>query len=918
MSTVSCGRCRRILEFSGARPSFCAYCGQPLSSEGLDVTVDHASSNDRSGLEGGGPEHEPIPAAIAGLRIIRKIGDGGMGTVYEAEDAAHGRRVAVKVLSNRYDAGEDSIERFRQEGRLASTISHPRCVFVLGADEAEGRPYIVMELMTGSTLQSLVEQSGPMEVESAVARILDVIDGLIEAHRLGVVHRDVKPSNCFLEADGRVKVGDFGLSKSLASNAHLTRDGAFIGTPLYASPEQIKSEGVDRRTDIYSVSATLYFLLAGRPPFQAKDAAAALARIVSESPMSLREYEPGVPSELESVILRGMDRDRERRYHDLEELSEALSPFAPRAVRSAPPAFRAAAFAMDLGLFVLGIGIVAGLRDVVVRPVATASALGVDALLLIVYAAMWLCYFGVGDGWFGRTIGKYAFGVRTTGMEAKRPPGVGRGALRAAVLGAVVFIPTLVAMVIVDRVNSGLGEQWVRGLAIGVLALSGMVVGSPMRRSSGYRGLHERVSGTRVVSLPRRARRRAGLGRRAIGRDREVIRRPVGVLERVGPYKIRGAVRWESDRRVLSAQDRVLGREVWVVLRARGEEPISTARRELARPTRPRWLSGGSQAEGRWDAYVAPAGALLSDLAGPTGLDWEETRPLLADLAAELAAACDDGTLPTGLHPDQVWVEPDGRLQLVDSLGSTSAKSQGGFASNSDHARALVLFRSVAALALEGGRRRSGDTTTPIRAAVPLGARLILDRLDDADHPFATTTELCAAMQAEAERPTQIGPITRLVRLGGFVASVALRYFACLIVVDEAERWGVFTRRPVVMGLDSGDLALAASLLVWVAAAAITRGRVVGQWLGFILVDEDGRVPGRWRAAFRELLIWLPLAAGMVALRLILERRGALPALSYALCAWPIVLPAVYAAFGVFDPDRALHDRLSGTRVLPR
>src|SRR5207244_7901727 len=132
-----------------------------------------------------------------------------------------------------------------------SMVAHPRCVFVLHVDEAAGRPYIVMELMSGDTLQDLVKREGPLLPAQAVAKILDVIDGLQAAHRLEVIHRDVKPSNCFLEVDGRVKVGDFGLAKSLVRDAHLTKTGAFVGTPHFASPEQVRGRITDHQTDVY-------------------------------------------------------------------------------------------------------------------------------------------------------------------------------------------------------------------------------------------------------------------------------------------------------------------------------------------------------------------------------------------------------------------------------------------------------------------------------------------------------------------------------------------------------------------------------------------------------------------------------------------------------------------------------------------
>src|SRR5207244_797146 len=134
----------------------------------------------------------------------------------------------------------------------------------------------------GSTLKDLVTDQGPLSPTHAVRLILDVIEGLEEAHLRGILHRDVKPANCFLQADGRVKIGDFGLSKSLIRDAHLTRTGTFLGTPLFASPEQVRGGQLGPTTDVYSVSATLYYLLVGRAPFEGGDAASTLARIVSD------------------------------------------------------------------------------------------------------------------------------------------------------------------------------------------------------------------------------------------------------------------------------------------------------------------------------------------------------------------------------------------------------------------------------------------------------------------------------------------------------------------------------------------------------------------------------------------------------------------------------------------------------------
>src|SRR5262249_47678393 len=162
--------------------------------------------------------------------------------------------------------------------------------------------------------EHLVQQQGALPPRQALPKILDVIEGLEAAHQLGLVHRDVKPSNCFLEADGRVKVGDFGLAKSLVQESHLTQPGTFLRTALFASPEQIKCEAVDAQSDVYSVAATLYFLLTGRAPFQAAETMATLARKLSEEPPPMRSLRPELPAALDKVVLRGLARDRKRRW----------------------------------------------------------------------------------------------------------------------------------------------------------------------------------------------------------------------------------------------------------------------------------------------------------------------------------------------------------------------------------------------------------------------------------------------------------------------------------------------------------------------------------------------------------------------------------------------------------------------------
>ena len=187
------------------------------------------------------------------------------------------------------------VARFQREGQLAASVNHARCVFVFGAADVEGYPVISMELMRGGTLQDRLASRGPMAVSEGVDTILDVIEGLEAAHTAGILHRDIKPSNCFLDETGRAKIGDFGISKTLDAPSDLTLTGAFLGTPSYASPEQVRGREVGLQSDIYSVGATLYALLTGAAPFQGNNAGAILARIVAEPPMPFSQYPARTP-----------------------------------------------------------------------------------------------------------------------------------------------------------------------------------------------------------------------------------------------------------------------------------------------------------------------------------------------------------------------------------------------------------------------------------------------------------------------------------------------------------------------------------------------------------------------------------------------------------------------------------------------
>jgi hypothetical protein len=603
--------------------------------------------------------------------------------------------------------------------------------------------------MSGLTLQELVDRRGPLAPADAVARILDVIEGLQEAHRLGVIHRDVKPSNCFVLDDGRVKVGDFGLAKSLVASVSLTRTGTFLGTLLYAPPEQIKGEAIDVRTDVYSVCATLYFLLAGRAPFEGKDAAATLARTVSEAPPRLRPLVPGLSRRLEQVVLRGLARQREDRWRDLEELRLALLPFAPGQLRPAGLPGRFGAFLLDMLLF-LPLGLTANFAAETWLG-STTSLVVFAGLRLLDFLPWWFL-----EGWFGWSPGKWLLNLRVVTPRGTDPPGLGRAALRILVFYALLWLPSDV-MAYLMSLGGNAGLLFMPLCFLPALGAIPLLV--TMRARNGYRGLHELLSNTRVVRWPWPERQRPLVSR---GPDRLAELTPCApdLPERLGPYPLRGALGEADGATILLGEDPALGRKIWVRVAPEAWQRLSEARRQVNRPTRLAWLTGGVQDGRAWDGCLAPNGSPLADLVSPRQpLNWGQTRPLLLQLCEEVEGAARDGTLPARLHLDQVWVQSNGRLQLLDA--PVPAPPPGRY---EDAGPPLRLVRMVAALALEGEllRRRRGRH---IEAPVPAPAAALLDRLLGGPDAFRTVAEVHAALVALEGQPTHVNRAQRSAHL---------------------------------------------------------------------------------------------------------------------------------------------------------
>jgi tRNA A-37 threonylcarbamoyl transferase component Bud32 len=261
------------------------------------------------------------------FEIEHELGQGAMGRVYKALDPILDRHVALKTISPTLLNNEESVKRFQREARRAAQLQHPNIVTIFEMGEVEGTQYIAMELVEGMELSEAMTPADRLGVEQKARLVVDVCRGLDFAHRMGVIHRDVKPANIRLTRDGTVKLLDFGIAKSLRSDItdpNLTQQGMVLGTPSYLSPELVQGAKVDHYADMWAVGVILYEMLAGRRPFEAPTITSLIHRIVSEPPPPLDAKSLHLPEALAAAATRALQKDRSHRFPDLGEMAKAL------------------------------------------------------------------------------------------------------------------------------------------------------------------------------------------------------------------------------------------------------------------------------------------------------------------------------------------------------------------------------------------------------------------------------------------------------------------------------------------------------------------------------------------------------------------------------------------------------------------
>lgn len=304
---------------------YCPLCGKNYGDETEFCEVDGAI------LRISGKKDPYLGTVIRGrYQVLSKLGEGGMGTVYLAEQVSVGRKVAIKFLLGNYASDDAFISRFRREARLAASLNHRNIVILYDFDQAnDGTLFIVMEYLSGQKLSDVIRRDGPLEISRATRLGLQIADGLDAAHRAGVIHRDIKPDNIMVagaDASEEIKLMDFGIARlrDPGNASQITRAGLIVGTPAYMSPEQVEGGEVSDKTDIYALGVVLYEMLSGSVPFRAATPGAVLIKQMQEMPVPLRKLRRELPAAVERAVMQALEKEPQKRQNNMGEVVEQL------------------------------------------------------------------------------------------------------------------------------------------------------------------------------------------------------------------------------------------------------------------------------------------------------------------------------------------------------------------------------------------------------------------------------------------------------------------------------------------------------------------------------------------------------------------------------------------------------------------
>lgn len=832
------------------------------SLDGIDTIQNAYTSSRRESLDKSDGHHAESSTIIADrFRLLRCLGEGGMGVVWEAEELASGRHVALKMLKGTLRWNESSIARLLKEGQLAGSISHPRCAYVFEVSFHRSQPFLVMEYLPGNTLRELAHDD-QLTHAKAVDYILDVLEGIEAAHEVGLYHRDIKPSNCFIDSIGRVKVGDFGLARLLDED--LERLGQFQGTPAFAAPEQILGAGITEKTDQYGIAATLYYLLTAQLPFQGR-LNVVKEKVLYQPPIPVSTLKPSIPPELARIVARGLSKDPGKRFSSLNAMRQSLLPFSHKQTTLANVGNvgkRMIAFALDQMIIFLLVHLIVMLPNIMILLTVHSTHLremsvdefsqvlpGFQSTATMAFVIVQYAYFVGLEGFWGAGLGKRWLGLRVVAHDAGTP-GLLRASLRALILPSsfgLVFLDPFVAFgsstpsTLQPNVREVYFQPLLYAQIHNVLLL---ICVSSIRPSNGLRGLHELFSQTRTVCLPRRTTSKI-----------EPVRwpsfHPVGEACVWGPYQPVRKIAERNQILLWEAFDSVLKRPAWIVERKGSPHVYSHFHSD--RTTRPRWLQGGEINDVRWDAYEVIPGVPFCLTALTTFYhSWDVACIMLCKLVSELLESEREGTTPRDLSASQIIVQPSGHLTLVDFPVDPADHAASDFPVFSSDRRAVEFVWWMTSLVGE-------------RKVWPPQYSQFVDALAHSMASNSISGDVLAEakehLSQNAERTTMLQWNDRFCLLCStlFVETIG---FSLLIgtsgfLVSQfcPNAWWAFC------------LHLTLSLSLPMIQPLLFQRSLVANLLGIIVARVDGVAAGRLRVAIRDFLAWLPytLSTALVA-----------------------------------------------------